>query len=235
MNLSETMAALSEMGTETCRKIYRNHGAPENTHGVKVGDLKTLVKKIKKNHPLALELYATGNSDAQYLAGLIAEPAQFAQADLDRWAQESTWYMVSEYTVAWMASESGLGWELAERWIASPEEKIAASGWATLSCLLGLVADDRLPLDRLRERIEHVANDIHRAPNRVRYTMNGFVLAAGIFTVPLHEQALAASQRIGKVKVDMGGTACKVPFGPEYIPHSVSRAGLGKKRKTFVC
>jgi 3-methyladenine DNA glycosylase AlkD len=229
------MAALSEMGTETCRNIYLKHGAPAQTFGVKVGDMKGLVKKIKKNHALALELYATGNSDAQYLAGLIAEPAKFTPELLDQWAREANWYWVSEYTVAWMASESGHGWELAKQWIESPEEKIASAGWATLSCLLGLVADDQLPISALLARIEQVVLSIHTAPNRVRYTMNGFLIAAGVFTEPLHTKALEAAQQIGKVKVDMGGTACKVPYGPEYIPQSIARAGLGKKRKTFVC
>ena len=50
-----------------------NHGAKEPFFGVKVGDLKKILKKTKKNHELSLELYKTGNSDAMYLAGLMAD------------------------------------------------------------------------------------------------------------------------------------------------------------------
>jgi 3-methyladenine DNA glycosylase AlkD len=41
--------------------------------GVKVGDLKPIVKQIKGDQELAMQLYATGNSDAMYLAGLVAD------------------------------------------------------------------------------------------------------------------------------------------------------------------
>lgn len=37
--------------------------------------MKPIQKKIKVDYQLAKDLYATGNADAQYLAGLIAEPA----------------------------------------------------------------------------------------------------------------------------------------------------------------
>lgn len=236
MNLAETLAALAEMGSEQTRKTYANHGAPpDKMYGVKVGDMKILVKKIKRDHALALELYDTGNLDAQYMAGLIAEPQKFTPELLDQWAEGANFYWVSEYTVPWMASESGHGWPAADKWIRSDSPKVACAGWGTLSCLLGLVPDDQLPIEELLERLQEVEEHIHQAPNRVRYTMNGFVLSAGIYSVPLHERALEVARAIGKVSVDMGGTACKVPLATEYIPHAIQRTGVGKKRKSFIC
>jgi 3-methyladenine DNA glycosylase AlkD len=37
--------------------------------GVKIGDLKVIQKKVKKDHQLAMELFDTGIYDAMYLAG----------------------------------------------------------------------------------------------------------------------------------------------------------------------
>ena len=74
--------------------------------------MKKLVKKIKKDHELSLELFATGNSDAMYLAGLIADEDKISKSDLNRWAREAPWYHISEYAVAWVAAESRFGWEL---------------------------------------------------------------------------------------------------------------------------
>lgn len=62
-----------------------------------------------------------------------------------------------------------------------------------------------------------VEKEIHNAPNRVRYAMNMFVIAVGTYVQPLSELAMQAGQRIGKVSVDVGETACKVPFAPDYI------------------
>ena len=83
------------------------HGAREPFYGVKVEDLKKLQKRIKKDHALALALYDTGNSDAMYLAGLIAEPAKMKKADLQRWVKNAYWHMLSDCAVALAASVSG--------------------------------------------------------------------------------------------------------------------------------
>lgn len=144
MNAAEILTGLEAIGSESCRRIYKNHGAKEPLFGVKVQDLKGLQKKLKTNHPLTLELYGTGNADAQYLAGLIAEEQQITAPDLRRWAAQASWYMVSEYTLARLAAESVHGWQLAAEWIAAPEPHLQATGWYTLCSLLSITPGDQL-------------------------------------------------------------------------------------------
>lgn len=235
MSLESVMQELAALGSESTKKVFKNHGAPEPFFGVKVGDMKTIVKRIKKDHALSLALYNTGNSDAQYLAGLIADEQKITKADLQHWAKNASWYMQSEYTVAWVASESAFGWELALEWIESPEERIATAGWATLSSLVSIKPDAELDLPALDALLDRVARDIVGAQNRVRYTMNGFVIAVGGAVAPLSARAMETAQKIGKVSVDVGGTACKVPFAPEYIGKIVEMGRVGHKRKMARC
>ena len=68
MTANEILVELEKMGDASTKKTLMNHGAREPFFGVKVADLKTILKKTKKNHELSLELYRTGNSDAMYLA-----------------------------------------------------------------------------------------------------------------------------------------------------------------------
>jgi hypothetical protein len=57
----------------------------------------------------------------------------------------------------------------------------------------------------------------------------------GASVIPLHEEALAVAAAIGKVDVNVGQTACKVPLATEYI-RKVEEAGkTGKKKKTCIC
>ena len=93
MNYKEVMDFLESKGSEQSRKIYSNHGAPENMYGVKVADMKVVQKKVKINHELANELYASKNADAQYLAGLIADPKAFSKEEFKQWADAATWYI----------------------------------------------------------------------------------------------------------------------------------------------
>lgn len=235
MNVQEVMAQLEAMGSEQTRRTFRNHGAPESMFGVKVGDLKTLVKKIKKDQALAAELFATGNSDAMYLAGLIADPAAISPSLLDRWAREATWHMISEFTVAWVAAENPHGWEIGLRWIDDPVPHVASSGWATLACVFAMRPDEELDLNAVRALLERVARELHGAPNRVRYTMNGFVIAVGSYVSPLSAEARRVGEALGRVQVNLGNTACKVPSAPEAIDKVAGLGRVGQKRKTVRC
>ena len=235
MTTEEIMHELQEMGNEQTKKTWMRHGGRGPFFGVKIGDMKTIVKRIKKNHALSLSLYDTGNSDAMYLAGLIADEKKISKAELQRWVEQAPWHMISEYTVPWVASESRYGWELALDWIESGNEDIASAGWATLSNLCTIKPDAELDLDHLKHLLDRVADTIHAAPNRVRYTMNGFVMSCGISVIPLHEYAFEIAEKIGAVEVYMGDTHCQVPLATSYIVQAAEKGKIGYKKKMARC
>lgn len=235
MNLQEVMDYLESKGSEQTRKIYTNHGAPDNFFGVKVGDLKPIEKKEKHNHELALELYDTGNSDAQYLAGLIANPKEFSKSDFEKWAKNAGWYMVSEYAVAWNLAESPLCMEICSDWIQSDDEKLQECAWAAMAAHLGIVPDDQIDKDFHASLIDFVEKNIHSAANRVRYCMNGYIIALGGSVAELTERCKKAGDVIGKVEVYMGKTSCKVPEIKSYIVKMEEKGRIGKKKKTAKC
>ena len=229
------MKELEKKGSESIKKIFLNHGAKGPLFGVKVGDLKVIQKKVKKDHQLAMELFGTGIYDAMYLAGLIADESKMSKKDIQQWAEKSPSHGISEYTVAWVAAESDYGWELGMKWIDSPKELIASSGWNTLSGVIAMKPDNELDLALIKKLLQRIVKEIHSAPNRVRYTMNGFVIGVAGFIKELTKEAIEVSKKIGDVYVDMGGTACKVPSAPDYIKKMEARGSIGKKKKTVKC
>jgi 3-methyladenine DNA glycosylase AlkD len=226
---------LEPLGSEGYRKILRNHGARDPIFGVKISELKKIQKRIKKDYQLALDLFDTGNYDAMYLAGLIADDAKMTKKDLQRWVDGAYCAATGECTVAWVAAEGEYGWEMALKWIASKKEHVAAAGWATLSCLVALVDDQELDVAQLRKLLKQVEQSIHDQPNRVRSAMNNFVISLGSYVKSLTADAMAAGKKIGEVTVDVGDTACKVPDAVEYIKRVKANGSLGKKRKTVKC
>jgi len=228
MNLSEVMQELKKFGNEHTKTIFLRHGAKEPFFGVKVGDLKKLVQKIKKNYELSMELYLTGNSDAMYLAGLIADPDKMTKENLQIWVKNAYWYMISEYTVPDMAAASKFAIELGLEWIESKEEMVAAAGWATLSRLVTPKSKLELDDSKVKELLQRVEKNLQSSQNRVKYTMNGFLIAAGTYFPNLTENAISIAGKIGKVNVDMGGTSCKVPDAAGYIQKTINRV---KKKK----
>lgn len=136
MTYEEMMQKLEELGSDQTKRIFLNHGVKEPYFGVKIGDLKKLVKYVKKDQELALQLYHSGNHDAMYLAGLSVNPKLMAKEDLQEWAKKAYWYMVAEYTVAQIAAESEYALELANEWMSSEQEMIAVVGWSTYANLM---------------------------------------------------------------------------------------------------
>lgn len=126
------MSELKKKGKEQTRKIYARHGMnPDRVYGVSVADLKVIARTIKGQHELACELYETGNMDAMYLAGMVADGSRLSKSQLSKWAKSaSDLQMISEYTVPWLAVEHTMGRELALEWMDAKDPQTAACGGA---------------------------------------------------------------------------------------------------------
>jgi 3-methyladenine DNA glycosylase AlkD len=235
--VASIMAELKKKGKESTRRIYTRHGmVTDNMYGVSVADLKVIAKTIKGQQALACELYATGNMDAMYLAGMVADGAKMSVKELNAWAEgAANLQMIAEYTVPWVTVEHPQGRELALQWMKSKKERVACSGWCTYTGLVGIKPDDALDLTEIEGLLGVVVKEIKGAQNRVRYTMNGFVIAVGSCVKPLFKQAKATARQIGIVSVDVGETACNVPVATAYIEKIEAAGSVGKKRKTIRC
>ena len=233
MDLEKVLKELEKYADERTKNTHMKHGAKEPLFGVKVGDLKKILKKTKKDHELSLALFNTGNSDAMYLAGLMADEKKITKQHLNDWVKKAYWYYLSEYTVPWIAAESPYGFELGLEWIRSKEENVASAGWSTLLNYASI--NDSLDLETYASLLDEVAEKINNAQNRVKYTMNGFVIAIGCYIPELTEKAKEIAEKIGKVDVYMGGTSCKVPLATEYIKKVEDKNRIGKKRKMARC
>jgi 3-methyladenine DNA glycosylase AlkD len=234
--VTSIMAELKSKAKEQTRKIYARHGMdPDRVLGVSVADLKVIAKSIKGQQALACELYETGIMDAMYLAGMVADGAKLTREQLNAWAEAADLQMISEYTVPWLTVENPHGRALALEWIKSKKEHIAAAGWSTYAGLLATKPDAALDLTEIESLLGTVVQQIGAAPNRVRSTMNGFVISVGGYVKPLLKQAKAIARQIGAVKVDVGDTACKVPLATQYIEKIEAAGRIGKKRKTMRC
>jgi len=236
-SVNSVMTELKQKGSEKGRSMYARHGMPaDKVLGVSVADLKTIAKRIKGNQTLALDLCDTGIMDAMYLAGMVADGSKMTKAQLEKWAAgASEMQIISEYAVPWVTVENPHAREMALQWIKSKEERVAAAGWCTYSGIVVTTDDSELDLAEIENLLNRVVKEIGGAKNRVRHTMNNFVIAVGTSVKPLSKKALAAATAIGVVTVEMGGTACRVPSAPADIQKAEAAGKLGKKKKTIRC
>ncbi|GAB5465087.1 MAG: DNA alkylation repair protein [Candidatus Kapaibacteriales bacterium] len=234
-NYEEVMKYLESKANPDSKHILMRHGAEEPFYNVRVADLKPLVKKIKKDYELSKKLWDSGVSDAMYLAGLIADEEQMTKSDFEHWIDTAYWYMLSECAVAWPAAEHRDSLDFALEWIESENDRYRQVGWATLSGIIAL-KDKELPdTNLLSKLLDQVGIELQGEENRVKYVMNGFVIAVGGYIPELRAKAEEVAKKVGKVEVDMGGTACKVPEAVSYIGKMYDRNQYTKRKKTVRC
>lgn len=214
MTRDEVLIELEKLGTEQNRKIYRRHGARDPLYGVSWANLGALVKKIKRDHDLAVSLWETGNYDAMTLATMIADPDRLTASTLDAWMRRVDNYGLAD-AFAKLAARSPHARAKAEKWAASKQEWTGRAGWTMLALLAA--GDEGLSDDAFERHLETIERTIHSAKNHARGAMNNAVIAIGLRSPALEKRAIAAARRIGTVEVDHGETGCKTPDAEAYI------------------
>lgn len=235
VNLEMVMQELEALGKERMKKMYISNGAHEPLFGVATGAMKPIAKKIKINQALAEELYATGNYDAMYFAGIIADPKAMTESDFDRWMDSAYFYMLSDYVVAVTLAEAGIAQEVADKWIASGEELRMSGGWSCYCWLLGNRKDKEFSESKLANMLEMVKNTIHDAPERTKASMNNFIYTVGVSYLPLHEKALETAKAVGQVEIKREKKKSSFLNAYESIQKEIDRGKIGFKRKYVRC
>ncbi|WP_029276215.1 DNA alkylation repair protein [Carnobacterium jeotgali] len=235
MDFETVMQELEALSKPRMKKIYLSNGAHEPLFGVTTGSMKPMSKKIKLNQALAEELYATGNYDAMYFAGVISDPKVMMESDFDRWIDAAYFYMLSDFVVAVTLSESDIAQEVADKWIASGEELRMSAGWSCYCWLLGNRPDTEFSEYKISTMMEIVKNTIHHSPNRTKASMNNFLFTVGVSFAPLHEQALATTQEVGIVEIQRQNKKNSFLNAYESIQKQVEKGRIGFKRKYVRC
>ncbi|WP_223596538.1 DNA alkylation repair protein [Neobacillus bataviensis] len=235
MDFELVMQELEALGKERLKKMYISNGAHEPLFGVATGAMKPLAKQIKKNQPLAEELYATGNYDAMYFAGVIADPKAMTEADFDRWIDAAYFYMISDYVVAVTLAETDIAQTVADKWIASGEELKMSAGWSCYCWLLGNRKDSEFNPSKLAKMLDQVEKTIHDSPDRTKSAMSNFIYTVGVSYLPLHEKAVETAKAVGPVEIKRDQKKSSILLASENIQKEIDRGKLGFKRKYVRC
>lgn len=221
MTLQKTLKALESLGDPKVRAQNAKHGAGEDQFGLKLGDIRKVAKGIGTNHALALELWATGNVDAQFLATLLVEPAKLSPRELDRMVRSITFSRVADWLNSYVVSKHPDKEALRQEWMAADDRWALRSGWH-LTAERVAKAPDGLDLPALLDRIG--AELAHAAPE-VQWTMNNTLAAVGIHTPKLRKRAIAIGEQLGIYRDYPVSKGCTSPFAPIWIEAMVRRQG----------
>jgi 3-methyladenine DNA glycosylase AlkD len=220
--VQEILDKLESLGDAARRAHNTKSGAPDNQFGVKLGDIRTLAKKLKTNHELALELWETGNVDAQLLATLLIKPASLSTKELDTLTRSTTCSQVAEWLNSYVVAPHEEKDSLREKWMKAKDIWAARAGWHLTASRINKGIDDDLDLEALLDRIE---KEMPKAKPEVQWTMNNTLAAIGIQHPKLRKRAVAIGEKIGLYSDWPVSKGCTPPYVPVWVEFMVKRKG----------
>src|SRR5262249_4770344 len=176
MTLKETIKQLESLGNEKMRAHNTKYGAGDNQFGVPMGDIRTLAKKIKTNHELALALWKTGNIDAQFLATLLIKPKDLSADEMDKIVRSITFVHVADWLNSYVVKQHPDKESLRQGWMTTDDPMAARAGWS-LTAERVEKSPEGLDLPALMDRVE---SEMANAAPEVQWTMNGTLAQIGI-------------------------------------------------------
>ncbi|MEV0674978.1 DNA alkylation repair protein [Actinosynnema sp. NPDC050436] len=214
--VAEVMAELAALDDPRARAVNEKHG---DDHGVNLGKLRAVAKRLKTRHDLARELWATGDTAARLLALLVCRPKAFERDELDAMAREARTPKVHDWLINYVVKKSPHAEDLRVAWSADPDPVVASGGWALTT---ERVAKEPEGLD-LAGLLDVVEAEMAGAPPRLQWAMNHCLAQIGIEHAGHRVRAVAIGERLGVLKDYPTPPNCTSPFAPTWIAEMVRR------------
>jgi 3-methyladenine DNA glycosylase AlkD len=216
--VAEVMAELAELEDPKVRAVNEKHG---DDHGVNLGRLRALAKRLKTQQELACRLWETGDTAARLLAVLICRPKAFGRDELDVMVREAGTPKVHDWLVNYVVKKNPHAEELRPAWTADPDPVVASAGWAlTTECVTK--RSEALDLAGLLDVVEAEMKD---APDRLQWAMNHCLAQIGIEHAEYRARAIDIGERLEVLKDYPTSRGCTSPFAPTWIAEMVRRRG----------
>jgi 3-methyladenine DNA glycosylase AlkD len=216
--VAEVMAELAALEDPKARAVNERHG---DDHGVNLGALRAVAKRLKTQQELAVALWRTGDTAARLVALLICRPKAFPRDELDAMLREARTPKVHDWLVNYVVKKSPHAEELRVAWSADPDPVVAGAGWA-LTVERVAKKPGGLDLDGLLDVIEA---EMKGAPERLQWAMNHCLAQIGIEHAEHRARAIDIGERLQVLRDYPTPPNCTSPFAPVWIAEMVRRQG----------
>lgn len=219
METKDILAQLEALGDEKMRAHNKKRGAGDNQFGVKMGDIRTIAKKIKTNHELALKLWDTGNVEARFLAALIIDPKKLSNDEIAKMVSSEKFTHIADWFYSYVIKEYADKETLRQKWMHTSDVMQARAAWSLTS---GCVTrnPELVDIPALLDRIE---KEMPNAAPEVQWTMNSTLAQIGINHPEYRERALYIGEKLGIYRDYPTSKGCTSPFAPIWINEMVRR------------
>lgn len=233
----QVYAKLRSLGDEKTKNKYIKDGCDTDLFGVKVGDLKKLVKefKINNNSELAIELIETKNFDAMYLGFLIMKPSEIDHQLFIKWSEYTDYYRIRIHSLAYGMAEHREYQSLIDYFKDQPSDRAQSIYYAMLAGRI--IIDPTYNNQELIDIARYIGNNINsKAYSELPMTKVEMYSLIGYIGIQVESASLEmiaiAEQFQPEFKLE---TNRRIGNNISFIKSSIDRGAIGKKRKSARC
>lgn len=168
--------------------------AVERRLGVQVPDMRKLAKEIGKDHRLALELWRTGIAEARIVAGMVGDPAELTEEQMEDWVKDIDSWDVCDQACMNLFEKSQLAWKKIVDWSERDEEFVKRTAFSLIACLAW--HDKKAGDERFTELLPIIVREAADQRNFVKKAVNWALRNIGKRNLNLNRAAIDAARDI---------------------------------------
>jgi 3-methyladenine DNA glycosylase AlkD len=222
MTKDQILEELKKSGNETRRNMYLKNGASKNTYGVLLGDLRKLAKQIGPNHPLAMELWDSENTDARWLACMLLDGKKLSIEQIRSMVSNLTYPDIIDKFIQEVVYYNENAEVLMEEWIASTTDHEGRAGW---QLMVSNVSQGKMQVKELEELLATIEKKLQTAAPKTQWAMNHVMCEIGIVYPDYTMRCIALGEKLGVYKELKVPKGCTSAYAPNWI------GAIIKKRK----
>jgi 3-methyladenine DNA glycosylase AlkD len=132
----EVLERLRAQGSPESREGMARYGIrTDRAFGVSLYVLRDIAKELGTDHELAIALWETGNHEARILAGIIDDPAEVTEGQLDRWVAGFDSWDVCDQCCSNLFDRTPFAYAKAFEWADDGREFVRRSGFVMMAAL----------------------------------------------------------------------------------------------------
>ena len=193
--VADALAWLERRGSQFNRDGMARYGivAPK-VFGVSMETMKSLAKKLGKDHELALALWDSGWYEARILTAFVDEPARVTPSQMDRWARDFDNWAICDTICFHLFDRTPYAWQKVELWSGRKGEFVKRAAFALIA---GLALHDKSSTDaQFRKALRLIARESTDDRNFVKKGVSWALRSAGQTSASLHAAALELAEKL---------------------------------------
>lgn len=136
MNETQIIDYLQSISNEERKQKMKRFGIDTTSAlGIPVSELRTVARKIKKNHDLALRLWQTHIHEVQMLAALIDIPKEVTEEQMDAWALDFNSWDLCDHCCYNLFDKTIFARKKIDEWSKRKEEFVKRASFSLIAAL----------------------------------------------------------------------------------------------------